>query len=303
MPLQDETLIKERSYYVVKANNLITKSRYNLTLQQQKILLYFIAQIKPEDNGNTVYELSIAEFAKICGYVEDSGYYYQSIKNDIKKLSDTSSWIEIEKGKEVLFRWINTAEINQNDGTIKISFHSSITPYLFALREQYTQYSLYNILGLSHKYAIRLYEYLSAMRYIGVFEISIEELKKHIDAESYTMFSNFNMRVLKPSIDDINDYTNLNIEYQLKKTGKAITHIIFKYIEETSASSAITKILRDSKINPEKRKAKREMIKEIKDRKRKIREEEEAIETTGTITAQMTIDEFIQTLESQVKEK
>ena len=302
MLLQDEKLIKERSYYIVKANNLITKSRYSLTLQQQKILLYFIAQIKPEDDSNTVYELSINDFAKVCGYLENNGYYYQSIKSDIKKLSDTSSWIEVEKGKEVLFRWINTAEINQNDGTIRISFHQTVKPYLFALREQYTKYSLYNILGLSHKYAIRLYEFLSVMRYKGIFEISIDELKKHIDAESYKTFSNFNMRVLKPSIDDINDYTNLNIEYQLKKTGKAVTHIIFRYIEETSASSAITKILRDGKINPEKRKERKERIKELEKRRKKIREEEEAIETTGTITAQMTMDEFIQTLESQ-KEK
>ena len=52
------------------------------------------------DEENTMYELSIKEFAKVCGYVEDSGYYYQSIKDDIKKLRDVSSWIEIwENGK------------------------------------------------------------------------------------------------------------------------------------------------------------------------------------------------------------
>ena len=50
MPITEKNLDKERDYYVVKANQLITKSRYSLSLQQQKILLYFISQIKPEDN-------------------------------------------------------------------------------------------------------------------------------------------------------------------------------------------------------------------------------------------------------------
>ena len=79
-------LSQERSYFVVKDNELITKSRYSLTLQQQKILLYFISRIKPDDDEYTTYELSIKDFSKVCGYVEDSGFYYQTIKTHIINL-------------------------------------------------------------------------------------------------------------------------------------------------------------------------------------------------------------------------
>ena len=129
MPLKETRLAQDRSYFVAKANDLITKSRYSLSFQQQKILLYFISRIKPHDEERTVYELSIKEFSKICGYDEYNGYYYQSIKADIKKLCDASSWIEIEPGKEILFRWIDRAEINKNSGTIRISFHHSVSQY------------------------------------------------------------------------------------------------------------------------------------------------------------------------------
>ena len=274
MPLKEKRLSQERSYFVVKANDLITKSRYSLSFQQQKILLYFISRIKPTDEERTVYELSIKEFSKVCGYDEYNGYYYQSIKADIKKLCDASSWIETEPGKEELFRWIDRAEINRNSGTIKISFHHTVSQYLFALSEQYTQYSLYNALCLSHKYSIRLYEYLYSMRYKGQFMVSIDELKKRIDAEKYTKISHFKDRVLEPAIEEIDNMTDLEVEYDYIRTGRQITHIIFKYYEKTSVGMAITRRLQESVIEPENRKAYREMMKKIEARRKQIEQEQ-----------------------------
>lgn len=282
---------KERNYYVVKANQLITKSRYSLSAQQQKILLYLISHIKPDDEIGTIYDFSIKDFAKVCGYDISSGYYYPLIKDDIKKLRDASSWIEIDKDREVLFSWLNTVELNKNSGEIKVSFHSTVAPYLFQLRERYTQYNLYQVLCLSHKYSIRLFEFLLSMKYKEVFEIDIETLKKHIDAEKYDKISHFKDRILIPAINEINDYTELNIEYAFKKTGKKITHIVFRYIEEDGLSYTISERFRDRKINPEKRKNDKKVRKE---REERIRQREAAIEAEGTITAQLTIDELFE---------
>lgn len=276
MPLKEKRLSQERSYFVVKANDLITKSRYSLSFQQQKILLYFISRIKPNDEERTLYELSIKDFSKVCGYDETSGYYYQAIKADIKKLCDSSSWIETEPGKEELFRWIDRAEINKNSGTIKISFHHTVSQYLFALSERYTQYSLYNALCLSHKYSIRLYEYLYSMRYKGQFTVSIDELKKRIDAERYTKISHFKDRVLEPAIEEIDDMTDLEVEYNYIKTGRQITHIVFSFDEKSSLGMAITRRLQESVIEPENRKAHREMMKKIDAKRKQIENQEQA---------------------------
>ena len=177
---------------------------------------------------------------------------------------------------------------DHNSGIVKIAFHSTVSPYLFELRERYTQYNLYNILCLSHKYSIRLYEYLMALKYRKTFEVPVEELKKRIDAESYKSFGNFHSRVLKPAIYDINDYTDINVEYAFRKSGKAITHILFKIRDNDGRDYTITRILREQKINPEKRK-------EAIARKKK---REEAIKAEGTITGQMTLEELITNLEN-----
>ena len=275
MPLKEKRLSQERSYFVVKANDLITKSRYSLSFQQQKILLYFISRIKSTDEERTLYELSIKEFSKVCGYDENSGYYYQAIKADIKKLCDASSWIETEPGKEELFRWIDRAEINKNSGTIKISFHHNVSQYLFALSGRYTQYSLYNALCLSHKYSIRLYEYLYSMRYKGQFTISIDELKRRIDAEKYIKISHFKDRVLEPAIEEIDNMTDLEVEYNYIKTGRQITHIVFSFDEKSSIGMTITRRLQESVIEPENRKAHREMMKKIEAKRKQIKNQEQ----------------------------
>ena len=59
--------IQMRQNTVVKANELIQKSRFSLSLQQQKIVLYLISQITPFDEDFKLYEFSIIEFCRVSG--------------------------------------------------------------------------------------------------------------------------------------------------------------------------------------------------------------------------------------------
>lgn len=247
-------IIKKQNYFVAKDNDLITKSRFDLSMQQQKILLYCISQIKPMDDVDTVYTLDIKEFARVCGYLDRNGYYYTTIKRDIKSLFHTSCWVETSPGTEELFTWINTVSISKGAGTITITFHETIAPYLFALREKYTQYNLSNILSLSRKYSIRLYELLAAMRYKKSFEIPLEELKKRTDAETYDTYSNFEIRVLRPAVEEIGQMTDISVTYEAQKTGKKVTSIIFTYQEKNVNKLLELQERRKNQLDPDVRK-------------------------------------------------
>jgi plasmid replication initiation protein len=258
-----------------------------------------ISKIKPDDTGEEEYTIRTKDIVDICGYTKDSGFYYQTIKKDIQKIAAVSCWIDTDPGKTgELFRWIDTAKVDYKKAEFRIKFHSTVIPYLFELRKNRTQYVLYNILCMPRKYSIRLYEYLLAMKYHGsVFEVSIDELKRRIDAEKYEKISHFKERVLEPAIVDINDYTELNIEYAYRKTGKAITHVVFKYHEEDNISYAFKYHARQAKIDPERRKSARERKKAIEERRKQRQQEAEAIPAEGTVTAQMTLEELIAALE------
>ena len=243
---ENKDLVKGRSYYVVKGNELITKSRYGLSMEKSKILLYLISRIKPTDEASTIYTININDFCRVCGYDTNNGYYFTNIKRDIKGLADESAWIEISNGREELFRWIDTAIIEKGSGKIQITFHKTVAPYLFELRERYTQYSLLNILNFHSKYSIRIYELCSAVKYQEFYSMKIEDLKRSINAEKYEKYTHFKMRVLEPAIEDINLYSDLNVRYEVKKTGKSFTDICF-FIESKPLQS-YAQTLRDDEL-------------------------------------------------------
>ena len=242
-------ITQKREYYIVKRNDLIRKSRYSLTLQQQKMLYYLISQIKPTDEEYKEYEININEFCKICGYDTNNGYYYTALKDDLKALADKSAWIDAEDGTSSLFRWIDTAVIKRNSGVMKIRFHSTVAPYLFELVGFYTQYSLFHLLAMKCKYSMRLYEYLLSLKYQHIFSVEIEELKKRIDAENYDKFSHFKTRVLEPAIEEINLYTDIQVDYKLIKTGRAFTSIEFKVSTKTEFGKYIAQKTTSNTVN------------------------------------------------------
>ena len=65
--LQNE-IHEMRSYKIVKSNDLIQKSRFQLSLQEQKIILYLISKIKPTDMEFNEYTFEIYDFLKSVGW-------------------------------------------------------------------------------------------------------------------------------------------------------------------------------------------------------------------------------------------
>lgn len=228
---------KKRNYLVSKENTLITSSRTELSLQQLRILAYLISKIKPGDAEGTIYEFDISEFLKVCGK-DNNGFYYGSIKEDIKSIKDISSWIEVNPstGEEVLFSWLDKVVIIRKTGKVRVSFHSSVTPYLFDLTDHFTVYNLRNVLCLSSKYSFRLYEIFTAYKYKKVYIVQIEELKKRIGAENYKLFGNLKQRILDPSVKEINEYTDLNVTMEVRKINKQADSLVFT-IEEKEHSA------------------------------------------------------------------
>jgi plasmid replication initiation protein len=95
-------------------------------------------------------------------------------------------------------------------------------PYLLNLQECYTQYSFLNVLPLKNTYSIRLYELLrSYMNMDSVIIMSLDDLRERIGCDQYPRFSNFNQRVLTPILDEINEYTDIDVEYKLVKVNNS----------------------------------------------------------------------------------
>lgn len=221
-----------REALVKKSNELIQKSRFDLSVVQQKVVLFIISKIKPWDDEFTLYEFSISDFCELCGIDNDNGGNYTALKKAIKEIADKSVWIRLEDGRETLVRWIEKPYIEPKSGVVRIKLDKDMMPYLLNLQKNYTQYELGWTIKFRSKYAIRLYELICSVHYyeLEAYEkvYDLEDLVKRMGAESYTEWKNIKARILEPAIAEINAYSNKKVEYTTITRGKKVIQVKLK---------------------------------------------------------------------------
>lgn len=229
--MDQETYLNNRDKMVVKSNELIQKSRFSLSVQQQKIVLFLISQIEMHDEDFKLYTFSIPEFCKVCGIDEGNGKNYRDLKAAIKEIADKSIWVTLGDGRETLVRWVEKPYIEAKSGTICIRLDADMKPFLLQLKENFTKYELIYTLHFRSKYAIRLYELVRSIHYRELEsyarEFEVDELKRIIDAETHKLYANFKNRALLPAIREINEFSDKTVTFEeLKKNGgKKVSHI------------------------------------------------------------------------------
>lgn len=240
---------KERNQLVSQSNKFIRETQNNLTLQQQKIILYIISKIKPNDDDLKDYEIDIKDFCKVCGIDEHHSNNHKYLRESIMKLHTSAFWFK--KDKEImLLSWINRVSIHADTNKITFRLDDRMKPYLLELQSNFTAYELGNALVLSSKYAIRLYEILKSYAYYGDITFTIEDIREHlqIDKDKYPLFNDFKRYIIDKSIAEINKYTDIYIEYTTRRSGRTTKYIDFVVIQKESTDKSIARFTRDSKL-------------------------------------------------------
>ena len=237
-PEESFELEKKKGYLVVKDNDLIQKNRFELSLTEQKTVAYVCSMIQPmqsEESGFQLdYEFKIREYCKICGIDYDNGKNYQDVKATLKKLRDRSMWMTLSDGSETPVSWLDRVTANKKKGIINIRLDDRLIPYLFDLKQQFTQYQLYNVLGMKSAFSVRIYELMKSYSFRHTITFEIDELKKLLmveDVKSYNRFPDFRRFVLEKAQAEINELTDINMSFEPIKTGRKVTSIRFT-IEE-----------------------------------------------------------------------
>lgn len=231
--MQKETYIAVSSKFVVKSNDLIQKSRFRLSLQQQKIILYVVSQISQSDHEMQTYTFNISDFCRICGLDSLGGQQYQNLKDSLQELKNKSLWITPDPDTEVLVSWLAYAKIHKNSGTVDLRLDNELKPYLLELKKNFTQYELVYTLRMKRKVSPRLYELLKSYHYDKTTsyqkDFEFEELRKLLDCETstYSKYKDLNKFVLKPCIKEINEQTDISVSYKPITSGRHTIGISF----------------------------------------------------------------------------
>lgn len=216
-------------YLIVKSNLLIT-ANYDLSTQEQRLILILSSLVKLEDKEFNKYEFKIKEFVNILGLKNKN--VYKEVSNITKGLMKKVFEIKNPDNKKVLqLAWLSSAEYELGTGIVKLQFSPDLKPYLLELKSLYTKYKLKNILSLKSKYSIRTYEILKCNAFKKEVIIEIDELKKILKTTSYKNYSDFKKRVIEISKRELAKYTDIEFEYNEIKLGRKVVAITFKIIE------------------------------------------------------------------------
>lgn len=255
---------KKRELKVFKSNELVQKSRFDLSVTEQKTLAYICSMIRPRTTEEQIlksdyvleYEFNIREYCKVCGISYASGRNYAMIKETLKSLSDRSFWVEFPNGDDVLMRFISKVRSNKHSGKAFVRIDEDMVPYLFDLGQNFTAYQLRNILGMKSAYSIRIYELMKSYEFRSKIEIDLQELKRLLDVEnvkSYAVYNDFRRKVLDIAVREINDLSDINISYEPVRKGKKFVAVLFRIKKKETNARIMAEFRTNEIIDPPKK--------------------------------------------------
>lgn len=225
----------DKRYKVTKANSLIT-ANYDLSLQEQKLILTLASMVQPNDEEFKEYEIKIKDFMNLLDVRDEKKYIeIPKITKDLMK-----KVFEIKEGKDIIqLAWLSSARYRTGQGIVVLKFDSSLKPYMLQLKELYTSYKLENILSLKSKYSLRIYEILKCNQFKKVWEVELVELKKilGITEKSYSVYQNVKNRIIIQAQKELKEKTDISFEFEEIKTGRKVTSI--KFIIKTNKVNGI----------------------------------------------------------------
>lgn len=220
---------------IYKSNGLVV-SRYDLTEQETRLISYGIAKLNPTLTNPTKEDRTVIipykEYAEFMGMSDKLAW--TNLNNAISNLmSRTIEIINPDPKAEItkiIFQWVNRAEFNQENQAVELTFSKEIKPFLFNLNE-FVKYKLVHIKSLNNKYSMRFYEIL--LKLLGEtkktkadVEVPLSEFKDMLVLEAnYPTYKQFNQRILKMIIDDVNRNSNLNVSFTTK--GRPVNTLVF----------------------------------------------------------------------------
>ena len=221
----------EKNELIVQHNNLI-EARYRLSLQEKRVVIWLASQVQKTDGDFKEHVLSIKKFAELTDVRGDR--LYSELQAITRRLMQRIiSIYPIGEDRLIQVAWLGAADYKFDKGTVSLSFHPHLQPFMLNLKNHFTALNLSDLMGLQSVYSIRIFELIKQYESIGKREISLKDLREYcgIADDKYKKFSDFKKRIIESARKEINEKTDIFISYEEEKISRKITSIRF-YIKK-----------------------------------------------------------------------
>jgi plasmid replication initiation protein len=211
----------------IQHNNLV-EAKYSMTLQQKRVMIWLVSQIKPDDVDFKEHILTIKELIEICQLSGESSY--KEIKNITFSLVEKGIRIidisDPNNKREIQVSWLSSADYYK--GQVKLSFSPKLKPYLLQLKDRFTAINALDLMQFKSVHAIRIYELLKQYQDIGERTLTIDEIKECCGVTGKLIkYSDFEQRLLLIAQREINEKSDIHFEFERIKPSRKIVGIKF----------------------------------------------------------------------------
>ena len=224
------TNFEEKKYPVntMAIQNKVTECFKSMSVDEKRLLIMASPIARNTDASEQDAILIRADdFAKECGIKLNSAY--KQIEIASRKLIDRSFSYTNDRGKKVYSNWVIDAVYE--DAGISLRF-TSIVLVMLKILDKYNPYTRYKkdvVLRLKKDYSIDFYHLAKKNQAKNGFELTLDEMFIEFGLpDSYRDLRNLKRRVLKNALDEINEVTDISIEYTPIKQGRSV--VGFKFV-------------------------------------------------------------------------
>lgn len=247
---------QQQELMLFKSIDLVQQFKNSFTLKQMKIINFIIASTvspKYDKNFNTLVVKTTDLAKEICIIDKNKkflgGKDYKELQNAIISLSNIQSKMIYfpEKKYETIVRWIEKPIFHDN-GIIELKLDDDLVPYLLNLNK-YIKYSLSLSSKMRSKYSMKLYELLKSYQIKKRVRFKIEFLHEMLNTpESYKKnFNLFNKYALEDAKKEINEMSDINIDFSKIHSGRKVVEIEFVVNEKMHSRKKTVKVHKNNK--------------------------------------------------------
>ena len=230
---------------MVYKSNALVEAAYRLSVQEQRIILACIGQVRRNEpvTDEVLYSITAGDLASVAGIAISDAY--KELKDAALRLKRREVRLTQEpngKGKKpsiMITGWVQTIIYREGEGRVELRFTKDMLPYLTGLQREFTRYALSDVAKMSSAYGIRLYELLMQWPE-GKRVIDVEELRHWLQLENrYPLMADFRRNVIEPAVKQINEHSPISVSWDQRKTGRKVTHLQFTFSPKETVTSVL----------------------------------------------------------------
>ncbi len=226
--------------FLVKGNSL-NECFQNLPYNELKVLLLAFVLFRENGESSHFVRIDAGRFAEV--YEVKLHTAHHALTEAVEKLGMRQFTFYKENKNKVKTGWIAGIEYVHGENAIILALSPHVVAEISKRDSNFTSYYLEQISPFKSVYAIRVFEIMKQWKNAGktpVIAIGDFRYMLGILPDEYSRINNFKAKVLDLAMSEINEKTDMNVEYTQIKKGRVVSGFQFTIKDKNKKEKDVT---------------------------------------------------------------